>query len=644
MIGLPMRLSSIFTIAGTFALAALLSWVAAGFAVTAIEDNSRRSVRGALDLEGMTWAEVDADGLQVFLAGTAPSEAMRFNALRVAGGIVAAERVLDQMQVEDSADIAPPRFSVEILRNDSGLSLIGLVPASMDSAAFLKQVTGAAGNAEVTDLLDRADYPMPEGWEAALDYAVRALGQLNRAKISVDAGRVAVKTMTDSPEEKIALEQALRRRVPPDIEIVLDISAPRPVITPFTLRFLIEDGVPRFDACSADTDAARAVLLGAAAEAGLEDAECVIGLGVPTPQWGKAGRLAIDALARLGGGSVTFADADISLIAAEGTAQDHFDDVVGELDSALPEVFALTAVLPPPPDDSAPVTPEFVATLSPEGLVQLRGRLGSDRLRETVDSFAKARFTTESVYTKARVVEGLPADWPVRVLTGLETLSYLSNGAVTVTPDTLRVSGKTGHQDAKARIAGLLAEKLGEGEQFEIDVTYQEELDPVASIPTPEECIGMIAEVQVGRKLTFEPGSTSIGGEANAIMDDIAEILDKCGEIRIEIAGHTDSQGRESMNQQLSQARANAVLDALRDRRVLTSSYTAVGYGESKPIADNDTDEGREANRRIEFKLIRPERVEETETGLESQEQEPEEGSSQTQDADAEEGTGNEQN
>ena len=60
-------------------------------------------------------------------------------------------------------------------------------------------------------------------------------------------------------------------------------------------------------------------------------------------------------------------------------------------------------------------------------------------------------------------------------------------------------------------------------------------------------------------------------------------------------------------NLKLSQARAQSVLNELRARRVLTASYTAVGYGEALPIADNDSEEGREINRRIEFRLIRPE-------------------------------------
>ncbi|HKL55283.1 MAG TPA: hypothetical protein VJ893_04120, partial [Roseovarius sp.] len=67
-----MRLSTVFTIGSTFLGAIVLSTVAAGFAVSAIEDGSRQGVREALDQRGMVWTEVDTDGLQVFLAGTAP--------------------------------------------------------------------------------------------------------------------------------------------------------------------------------------------------------------------------------------------------------------------------------------------------------------------------------------------------------------------------------------------------------------------------------------------------------------------------------------------------------------------------------------------------------------------------------------------
>ncbi len=614
-----MRLSSIFAIAGTFAAAAVICLIGARFAVVAIEENTRHAVRNTLDLQGMTWTEVDADGLQVFLAGTAPTEATRFKALSVAGTVVDAARVIDQMLVEDTAALAPPRFSIEILRNDATVSLIGLAPAAMDREGFVAEVAKAAGDGTVSDFLELADYPAPAGWDGAVGYAVRSLRHLERTKISVDASRVEVTATAESLEDKVRIESELNRRVPEDIRIALDISAPRPVITPFTLRFLIEKGDARFDACSADTEAARQQILGAANAAGLRGgAECTLGLGVPSPHWADAASLAISAVAELGGGVVTFSDADISLLAVLGTPQGQFDDVVGRLETSLPEVFALHAVLPEPPDDTTPDTPEFVATLSPEGLIQLRGRLDSEQSRDLVDSFAKARFTSDTVHTTARVVEGLPNGWTMRVLTALEALSYLSNGAIMVTPDTLDVSGATGRKDASAMISGFLSDKLGEGSQFSIDVSYLEVLDPVASQPTLDECEDGIVAIQAVRKISFEPGSPNMDASGAGIMDDIAELLKTCGEIRMEIGGHTDSQGREVMNQQLSQARANTVLSELRMRRVLTASISANGYGESQPIADNGTEAGREANRRIEFRVIRPETTAEAETTLES--------------------------
>jgi len=625
-----MRLSSIFALIGTFLAAGVLAVIAAGFSAQFIEDGSKTEVRRALELADMGWTEVDADGLQVFLAGTAPTEASRFKAVSVAGGIVDATRIIDQMLVEDAAEIAPPRFSLEILRNDAGISLIGLIPTNANSESLFETVNDVADGADVTDFIDRADYPVPPGWTEAVRYAASKLDKLPRAKISIEAGLVSVKAMTDSPEARRELEAALSRRVPPEVEVITDISAPRPVITPFNLRFLIEEGVARFDACSADTEEARKQIIAAARAAGLDGSiDCTIGLGVPTPRWGRAAELAIKAVGDLGGGSVTFSDADISLLAIQGTDQSKFDDIVGGLQSDLPEVFALHAVLPPPASDAEPVVPEFVATLSPEGLVQMRGRVGSEKLRQTADSFARARFSSDGVYTRARVVEGLPEDWPVRVLAGLEALSYLTNGAVTVTPDTINVSGDTGKKSASADISGFFSEALSESAQYEINVTYKESLDPIAALPTPEECVSRIQLIVSERKINFEPGSDTIDASGADIMDDIAEVLKQCGEIEIEIGGHTDSQGRESMNQQLSKNRALAVLEALRARRVITSTFTAEGYGESDPIADNDTEEGREANRRIEFKLIKPEPEEDTETGLESLEQDSEEETSQ---------------
>ncbi|MBM7066066.1 OmpA family protein [Actibacterium sp. 188UL27-1] len=610
-----MRLGPKILTISAFVLAALVAVGSAVLSAGLIERVSGSTVKTALLDAGHDWADVQTDGLEVILTGTAPSEALRLRAVAVTGSIVDATRVIDGMDVKAAEPLAPPRFSVELLRNDEGISLIGLVPAAFDRAEIIDPIQNLANGVRVTDLLETADYPEPDGWRKAVSFGLEALEDLPRSKISIAAGEVRVTAISRDGAEKSRLETRLARSAPRGLRLALNITAPRPVITPFTLRFTSDVGngiAPRFDACSAESQVSRARILAAARKLGLEGkADCTLGLGVPTTEWSEAAEQAIAAVGELGGGSVTMSDVDITLVALPSTPQSNFDRVVGELESNLPEVFSLYSVLPEPvkvdgtgDQDSGP--PEFVATRSPEGQVQLRGRLTDAKVREAVESFARARFGTKSVYAAARLDPELPEGWPIRVLAGLQALSELAHGSVVVQPDYLELRGTSGSKDASDTVSRLLSESLGDAQNFEIAVSYDEKLDPLAAIPTPKECLTRINQILTTSKITFEPGSADLAGPSQGIMDSVAEVFKTCRKVTmdIEIGGHTDSQGREEMNRSLSQQRADAVLNALIERRVLTGNITSRGYGETTPIADNDTEEGREANRRIEFRLI----------------------------------------
>ncbi len=602
-----MRLSALFIRLIVFAAAGFMSVAASRTAVAVVEERSVIAVQETLVDQGYEWASVLGDGLQVILEGEAPTEAVRFRAISAAGGMVDASRVIDNLSVTDSEIIAPPEFAIEILRNDSGVSLIGLIPATANREDLADRIQDIADGQPVTDLLEVGDYPAPDTWRDALSYALRALELLPRSKISVNADRVIVNAISDSPEEKRRLETSLARNTPDGVRLAVDISAPRPVISPFTTRFTLDDTGARFDACAADTSEAVAAILAAASKAGFQErANCTLALGAPSRTWGEAVAMAITAVDEIGAGTVTIADTDITLIAPIGTGQRTFDNAVGRLENALPEAFALRSELLVQPEETTVEIPQFTGTLSPEGVVQLRGRVPDDVTNTVVKNYASARFGQRQLIMGTRVVEGLPTGWSIRVLAGIEALSELSNGSVEVGPDTFEVRGNTGNPDASGEISRLLIEKLGQGADFEIDVSYVEELDPVAGLPTPEECIAQINSVTEIRKITFDPSSADITAATTPVVDEIAEILQNCGDLRIRVSGYTDSQGREVMNQQLSQDRADAVLTALRARRVPVSTFEAIGYGEENPIANNDTEEGREANRRIEFDLIIP--------------------------------------
>lgn len=590
-----------------FGLASVLCVVAAGFLAFWLERRSIDAVHAELVAGGMDWVEIAADGLQLELSGTAPNEAWAFRAAQRAAAIVDADRLVNRIEVAQRDDLQPPRFSVDILRARDGIQVIGLVPAAVGLPEINAAMAAIADGGEVTNLVETADFDVPEHWDAALTFGLSALQRLPRSKITIYAERVEVQAIAESTQQRTAFLRALDAMRPAGVEVVLDISAPRPVVAPFQLRFTIDATGGRFETCAADTNLARDRILAAAVAAGAGgNIGCQIGLGAPSPQWADGVVPAIRALAELGGGTVTFTDADVTLIAAEGVGQDELDRVIGELGAVLPDVFSLSGAVTPPQDgsDGAAGTARLIATLDDEGTLRLRGRLPEGAVGRSVDAYARALFGLAQADIATRAVDDLPPDWAVRAMIGLDALSRLTEGMMTLEPDMMILRGRTGNPEAESEITRLLSDALGQGADFRLSISYLEALDPIASLPSPEDCVARIEAIQSEGKITFDPGSVEINDRAGAVLDQIAEVLPECRHVRMEIAGHTDSQGREEMNLNLSQSRADAVLNGLLARNVLVSNLTAQGYGESQPLVSNETEAGREQNRRIEFRLL----------------------------------------
>jgi len=110
--------------------------------------------------------------------------------------------------------------------------------------------------------------------------------------------------------------------------------------------------------------------------------------------------------------------------------------------------------------------------------------------------------------------------------------------------------------------------------------------------------------------IEFDTGKARIKPESYAVIDTVARILQQYPTLHIEIGGHTDNRGSDSLNLALSDARADSVLEYLKAVPKLDASqYTARGYGESKPIAPNTSQIGRAKNRRVEFKVLNTDKL-----------------------------------
>ncbi len=103
--------------------------------------------------------------------------------------------------------------------------------------------------------------------------------------------------------------------------------------------------------------------------------------------------------------------------------------------------------------------------------------------------------------------------------------------------------------------------------------------------------------------VTFASASADLAPNFEPVLDDVATILNQYPATYIDVVGHADSQGTEAYNQDLSERRANAVAGYLVDHKVKQERIYVAGMGESQPIADNSTPEGRAKNRRVEITL-----------------------------------------
>jgi OmpA-OmpF porin, OOP family len=104
--------------------------------------------------------------------------------------------------------------------------------------------------------------------------------------------------------------------------------------------------------------------------------------------------------------------------------------------------------------------------------------------------------------------------------------------------------------------------------------------------------------------ISFKKGQSEISADSFPVLDRAADVMREHSTIRLEVSGHTSSEGRLRENQRLSEARARAVADYLKSKGVPESQITVRGAGSSEPIADNSTLAGREQNRRIEFRVL----------------------------------------
>lgn len=168
-------------------------------------------------------------------------------------------------------------------------------------------------------------------------------------------------------------------------------------------------------------------------------------------------------------------------------------------------------------------------------------------------------------------------------------------------------SCKTGN-DGKTKLL------LPEGETY--DIIYRDLIEEVnySQIEIPAEPGAFTYQLVIKyepekvftlKNVNFETGKATLTTNSYPALNDLAGALKSNTSMVIEIAGHTDNVGSQEVNQKLSEARANSVKQYLISKGISASRLSAKGYGDNQPIADNNSETGRQQNRRTEVRIIK---------------------------------------
>lgn len=603
-----MRLQHWLYLAVALVVAVGLSWSVAVYSVASIETDTIERLEKSLGAAGDAWVEVEADGLRVVLTGTSSKESERVRMLETVAQVVNTSRIVDETTVERSVARAQPAFSLEILRHHGDLSLIGLIPGRDARVEVLRATSEFRDPNSFSDFLEAVEYPAPDGWSDALQFALRIVGDLDRSHLIVRPGGVEVEAFLDSQAHMEAMRSRLTALNDGAIKLRLSLRAPKAVVAPFLFEAELADGQLQVAECSSDSERAQIAIYSAFSEFGIQT-DCELALGSPSENWASAVAETLNTLRILEGGTVRIEDTDVVLTGPLGMDPVAFSVGTTKLETALPAPFSLTSVLPSKPKPrvvSEVRPPELKAVSIAEGQVTIEAPFRNELALEAGKNFALARFGSNRTETDFRIEPDLPQGWSAKALAAIDALSLLHAGEIHLDETGVNVFGVTARKGGAGTIKAIFQGKF-DSAAVTIDVAFDESLvqkEDEVVVLTDDACERALASIMREFQITFAPSSATIDEASLPVIDEIAAVLKTCPDASFEVGGHTDSQGRESMNLGLSQARAEAVLDALLDRDVLLQNLAAKGYGEMEPIADNGTEEGRAANRRIAFKLV----------------------------------------
>ncbi len=337
--------------------------------------------------------------------------------------------------------------------------------------------------------------------------------------------------------------------------------------------------------------------------------------------WNAAVESGAQALAGLQSGELSIVDNALNLNGAAASAEDRAN-AQNEL-SSLPDGYTKTVNI------SAPIEgPDFKADFDITKGLMISGASTEDGTAERIAEdlgapIVDAKLTNDNSGSIEAVEPRLQV---IR-----ENINNFDTATTIVEGDVVKFSGQLTKSALSEDEIAAFKDSFAEGDSVDVSVVQPDEgaertnvlngqteyyydergvwgeqmESPIEEvIVSSQECADELTAFMDDNQINFVTASAELGEGASDVLDELAPIIDSClddGKFSVVIGGHTDSDGSEEANLALSQARAETVLEGLAERGVNADLISAVGYGETDPIADNNTPEGKAQNRRTTF-------------------------------------------
>ena len=516
---------------------AIWTWVAVLAERPRIEADLTARTESALQAAGLNWANVNFAGRDGMLGGKAVDDNEPAEALRIASGVWGVRGLEAQTELIKRVDT----YLWSAARRENGaIRVTGYVPSLKVRKQIQDAIRAQFAKAEIEDRTELArGAPPVDTWISGIKFGLKQLAGLKQGHVDITGNELNIAGEAETVPTYQGIKTALKSPGA-GLKLVGEKVTP-PVVSPYTWAAQFNRGAVTLTGHVPNDKTRDEILAHAKPLFGTVTDQMQLAEGVPEG-FGRATRGALDQLAKLKDGKAEISNHEL-VLGGEAADEATADSVRKALKAGAPAAFKVSEKIRFPVAVAPPPPP-------PVDTAALERERQAERDRKLADEAEAKRLAAERE----------------------------------------RQAAERERQMAAAKQQAEEARK--QAEERERMTAKQAEA---------KKCQQTLSGIAKSGVILFERAKADLKSESRSTLDRLAQAARGCPGYVIEVEGHTDAEGTPERNKALSERRASAVRNYLAEAGIEGERLRAIGYGETQPVAPNDTPENRAKNRRIEF-------------------------------------------